>query len=864
MMLYLRVLTFALLVLAGGNVLRSKELHFERDVYPILKAHCLHCHGEQQLREGGLDLRLRRFLADGGESGPAIAVGKPADSLLVRRLRDGEMPPDDLAKLSNDDIATIETWIQQGAPTAHPEPETIGDEPIFTVEEKQFWAFQPIQQPPLPLAEMAVESRGPVDLFLAEQLRNKGLAFSPTADAVTLVRRATFDLTGLPPTPDEIHAFERDERPDAFERLTDRLLASPRYGERWGRHWLDVAGYADSEGYTDQDTVRPWAFRYRDYVIRSLNDDKPLDQFIQEQLAGDEMVSPPHKNLAPQQLEKLVATGFLRMAPDGTGTAGVDENVARNEVMADTIKIVSTSLLGLTVGCARCHNHRYDPIDQSDYYRMRAIFEPAYDWKHWRVPRARLISLYTDDDRVQAAQIEEEAKKIDEQRTKKQEEYIARTFEKELAKLPEALREPIRSARATPAKEQTEKQKSLLKKHPSVNVTAGSLYLYDNKAAQDLKQMVEQATKLRGTKPKEEFIRVLTEPTGRTPPETFLFARGDHEQPKQAVPAAELTILNHSSGGQLPANDPELATTGRRLAYARHLTSGLHPLTTRVLVNRFWMHHFGRGIVGSPGEFGFLGQRPTHPQLLDWLARDFSQHGWQLKRLHRLLMTSTAYRQSSRRNDQLNTVDPDNLLYARMPLRRLEAEAVRDSVLSVSGRLFEKMLGEPVPVMEDEVGQIVIGKENLDGERKPTKKVSLNGDEFRRSVYIQVRRSRPLGVLETFDTPAMTPNCDARNSSNVAPQSLLWMNSDFAVAYAEHFARRVIADVGDDPPSRIRRMWQLALGRDASTAEIAGAREYLSKQQVEFEKHEAKSGELHALTSLCQALMSTNRFLYVE
>src|SRR5487761_476670 len=484
------------------------DLTFEQHVRPILKAHCFQCHGEEGLRKGGLDLRLKRFIEKGGESGTVIVPHRPDASLLVERIRSGEMPPVE-KKLSAAQIDVIVRWIGGGAKTAHAEPEPIGEGPLFTQEERDYWAFQPVRRPGAPsvaghsvgvppastfgeTAALVTAQAGrlryddqvltPIDAFLLVRLESAGLAFSPEADRPTLLRRAYFDLVGLPPTPAEMESFLADTSPGAWQKVIERLLASPHYGERWGRHWLDVAGYADSEGYTDEDTPRASSFRFRDYVIRSFNAEKPFDQFIQEQLAGDEMTPPPYANLSPEAIEKLTATGFLRMSPDGTASGGVDQSVARNQVVADTLQIVGTSLLGLTLHCAQCHDHRYDPIPQADYYRLRAVFEPALDWKQWRAPPARKVSLYTDADRALAAQIQAEAAGVDAERQRKAQEYIDRTLEEELAPLAENDRVPLRTAYKTADKDRTPEQKALLKEYPSVaNISKGSLYLYDQR-----------------------------------------------------------------------------------------------------------------------------------------------------------------------------------------------------------------------------------------------------------------------------------------------------------------------------------------------------------------------------------------------
>ena len=861
-----------------GAVSADDGLTFERDVRPILKAHCFQCHGESGERKGKLDLRLRRLMATGGESGPAIVPGQPDKSLLVERIRSGEMPPleDPSQRVPAEQIDIIVRWIAAGAITARDEPEQISDGSFITAEERAWWSFQPVQRPSIPVPQASELVRTPVDAFVLTRLERDGLSFAADADRVTLIRRVYFDLVGVPPEPADVQRFLADDSPDALSRLIDRLLNSAWYGDRWGRHWLDVAGYADSEGYTNEDVERPWAWKYRDWVIRSLNADKPFDEFVREQLAGDEMVTPPYPELSSEDIARLTATGFLRMAPDGTGGGANNVDLAKNQVMAETIKIVSTSMLGLTVGCAQCHDHRYDPIPQADYYRMRAIFEPTYNWKDWRTPKARQVSLYSAADKKKAAGIETEAKKIDAKRTEKQTAFIQRTFEKELAKLPAETRDAARAARDTPVKERSKDQVALLKKHPSLNVSAGSLYLYDRKAADELKAMAARATKLRGTKPKEEFVRAVTEVPGQVP-STFLFIRGDHEQPKQELVPASLTVLHaNSEAAQLPINDERVSSTGRRLAWARRLTDGSHPLLARVLVNRVWLHHFGRGLVNTPGDFGVLGDRPTHPELLDWLASEFVASGWSLKQVHKLIMTSTVYLQAGSRNAEAGTVtphsvDPDNTLYWQFPLRRLDAETLRDSILSVAGKLNDKRHGPPVSVMADRVGQFVIGKENLNAGR-PGAVIAMKGEEYRKTAFIQSRRSRPLTVLDTFDLPRMEPNCDKRNASTVATQSLLLMNSEFIVDMSEHFASRVRAETADRE-HEIRQAWQLALARLPSDDELLSSKEFLDAQTEHFQQHpvpsdskgqKSRDAAQVAFASFCQMLLSSNEFLYID
>lgn len=818
---------------------------FERDVRPIFKAYCLDCHGGGPQLKGKLDLRLRRFAVRGGENGPALTPGRPEESELLERVREGEMPPGE-KKVPADQIAVLERWIATGAPASRDEPESLPPGIDITPEERAFWAFQPIRRPDPPGAGDEANVRTPIDAFVLSGLRARGLGFAPEADRRTLIRRVHADLTGLPPSPEEVEAFVADPAPDAYERLVDRLLASPHYGERWARHWLDAAGYADSEGDGARDTLRPYAYKYRDYVVRALNADTPFDRFLVEQLAGDELVPKPWTNLTPSQAELLAATGFLRMAPDGTAAGADDEPLAANQVVADTIKIVSTAVLGLTVACAQCHDHRYDPIPQSDYYRLRAVFEPALDPQHWRRPGQRLVSLYSDADRARASAVETEAQALQKDLDAKTSKFVAAAVEKELGKFPDDLRGKLRAALDTPGDKRSDEQKSLLASNPSVNISPGVLYQYNAAAAEELKKDAARVAAKRAEKPIEDFVSVLDEPPG-VPPETHVFHRGDHRQPTSPVGPGDLTIAAPDGARcEIPADDPALPTSGRRLAYARYLGNGRHPLVGRVLMNRVWLHHFGRGLVETPGDFGRLGTRPTHPELLDWLADEVARGGWSLKRMHRLITTSTVYRQASRRNPAQDAIDGENALYGRYAVHRLDAEAMRDKVLAVAGRLDPSPFGPPIPVTEDSVGQVIPEK-----------------DSTRRSVYLQVRRTKPVSLLAAFDAPVMAVNCDRRTVSTSAPQALVLMNGEFTLAQARAMALRLRSETPPEPASDrqarlIARAWALAYQRPADPQELDAARAFVSTPRG------GDDPELAALTDLCQQLLSSNEFLYVD
>jgi hypothetical protein len=531
--------------------------------------------------------------------------------------------------------------------------------------------------------------------------------------------------------------------------------------------------------------------------------------------------------------------------------------------------------------------------------------------------------LWSDEQRKQAGDIDAELKKLAEERQAGMDKIVADIFEAEVARLAEDQRELAKAARDTAAKDRTPEHKQILKDHPSLNVSRGSAYLYDKKRVDAItKEFDAKQKELQARRPAEDFVPCLTEVPGKIP-QTFVFYRGDIQQPKEAVEPGELSVLNDcddeskiqnpKSKISIPTDDPAAPTTGRRLAYARWLTSGEQPLVPRVLVNRVWMLHFGRGIVATPGDFGFLGARPSHPELLDWLANEFvygrsewptrsaSRHdlsrserstfdgGWELKRLHRLIMSSAAYRQRSNaefrmqnaelahdaalanpqsefRNPQ--SLDPDNTLLWRQNLRRLEAEAVRDSILAATGQVNQKMYGPPVPVTVDEVGQVIVGLDNRDSAGRPQgKRGALGSDEYRRSVYVQVRRSQPLSMLETFDAPALNPNCEIRNRSTVAPQSLLLMNNEFVLAQSQALAQRVIDLAGKNRREQVRLAWRLALSQEPDESNIDAAVAFVAEQEQELSVQppdKAPPAETGALASFCQALFSSNAFLYVD
>lgn len=853
-------------VVTAISMCSASDVTFERDVRPILKVHCFGCHGEAKELAGGLDLRLRRLIVAGGESGEAIVPSKASESLLVEYVRSGEMPPKEELRLTDDEVATIVRWIDSGARTSGDEPEET-PEPgaiLITDEERSHWAYRPIETPPVPKVKLPGGATGnEIDGFIGRRLAERDLSFSPTADRRTLIRRATLDLIGLPPTPEEVEAFADDESPDAYEKLINRLLESPHYGERWARHWLDAAGYADSEGYNDKDLVRNDAWRYRDYVIRSFNADKPWNQFIVEQLAGDELVQATQAtaqqlaNSDDSALESLTATGFLRMAPDGSGSSPADPLVARNQAVTETLKVVSTSLLGTSLACAECHHHRFDPIPQEDFYRVRAIFAPVFDLTNWRMPKSRQVAILSAEDRQRAEEVEAGAKKLDDEHTRLKQETMELVLERVLDGIPAERRGFAREAFATPKDERSEEQRLFCEEEfPMLGLLrTGTLHLFlaRYKDGEELKKKYEdvlaEAAELRKKKPAPDYIRVAAEDPKKVP-DTRLFYRGDVSSPSgEPLEPAGLTVLAAFRDGAIPSNQESLPTTGRRLAFANYLTSGKHPLVARVLVNRFWQHHFGRGLVETTGDFGRQGNKPSHPELLDWLASDFMQNGWKLKRLHRLILTSHTWRQSSQRRPEADAVDSENRLLWRMPVRRLEAETVRDSILAASGQLNREPFGPPVNVAVTEGGIVEVGGGTISEDRR----------ELKRSIYIQVRRSQPVAMLDAFDSPQMEPNCDRRVVSTVATQSLALLNSDFVLTQAKAIARR-LADKADPTVD----LWQLIYGRQPDPRETTAARQFLKGQADDFKTAGAENADMEALASLAQVLLGSNEFLYVD
>ncbi len=854
---------------------------FERDVLPILTAHCLKCHSGDK-PQAGLDMRSPVGMLQGGDNGPVLVKGAAARSSLFAKVSKGEMPPGK-TKLTAGQVQILRDWIDAGADTA----QTIPASSAVSQEDRQHWAFRRLIVSRVPSVTNRVRARTPVDRFLLAKLEAKGLSLAADADRATLLRRAHLDLLGLPPTPEELDAFLADGRPDAYERLLDRLLASPRFGERWGRHWLDVAGYTDTVGF-DQDMNNiiqsEGKWRYRDYVVAAFNEDLPYDRFVTEQLAGDELVDwrgAPH--FTPEIRRLLIATGYLRTARDQTHEPESDIPLNHFGVLHDTVAIVGNSLLGLTLGCAQCHSHKFDPIPQRDYYQWMALFTPAYNPRDWRPvfpwkPEVRDRGL-PDASPTELAEIERHNQDVDRQVAELNEQlarlrrpYETRLREARFQALPEPIRADTQAAIDTPAAKRSEVQKYLAAKFEA------ALRVRGEEVAAALSPA--DRTEAEGFNARIAVLRAACRVPGKiqalydvgTPPPTYLLKRGNYETPGDEVSPGFLSALCDGDSTLVSASARSTATSGRRLALARWLTEpGSRPsaLLARVMVNRLWQHLFGRGLVPTPDNFGRSGEAPTHPELFEWLSSEFVRRGWRVKPLLKLLMTSTAYRQSSRpeaedrrfadRGSALEVpkspeADPDNRLLSRMRLRRLEAEAIRDGLLAVAGQLNSTMGGSPALTRARPDGLVEVDEKEGPAARG------------RRSLYLVYRRSYNLSLLTVFDQPLVAHNCPYRDASAVPLQSLTMLNDAFIAEQARRFAQRVEQTAGTTGEQAITVAFRLALVRSPTPAETAICYRLLERLSAAYRAAGRSAAEASrlAVTHLCHTLLNTSEFLYVE
>ena len=824
----------------------EKDTPTQHDVLPIVLLRCAACHG-RQLKENQLDLRSLAAMTKGGAAGPALVPGDPDSSLMIQRIESHACPPRDkllkffVKRPPKSEVRALREWIAAGAPEGNERPDvaTTSPDPLVNEEDRNHWAFQPPIRP---------SSGDSVDFFIERKLSAAGLSFSPEADRDPLIRRAYIDLTGMPPSVPDWKKWKNAAQPDWFARMIDHLLDSPHYGERWGRYWLDLAGYADSEGGLSSDPIRQVAWKYRDYVIRSFQNDKPYDRFLLEQIAGDELID--HENTKPVTeglIENLIATGFLRMGIDQTGSRTMNFAADRVGVIADAISVIGSGVMGLTLDCVRCHSHKYDPIPQRDYYRMKAIFQGALDEHDWLSFKTRELRVATPQHRAKVARsnppLESEIKKLEASRKKKVADWHRRLLISHYPDQSESDRERTFTALRRADNTRTQEQRILVEKLQRVlampeETQPAPVQNARSAIAEIDRQIVSTRSKLEPPL----AIRALWDRGEPSP--TYLLRRGEITSPDRPVgPGIPSVLTDGKTPFRVSPPFPDgRKSTGRRLAFARWLTRPENPLTARVLVNRVWRHHFGEGLVATLENFGVQGEKPTHPELLDWLAVEFANRGWSIKELHRMILNSKTYRQSSRISEAALAGDPNNRLLSRMPMQRLDAEALRDSLLFVSGKLDPTPGGPPDPV---EIGR--------DGSVSALR--TARGG-WRRSIYMQYRRTEIPTMMNTFDYPEMGPNCVIRPISTVSPQSLFLLNNDrireLAGALAESL--RNLA-----PEKSIRSVYQAALSRDPSSEELRGGTGALRDLESAWNGDSRK-----ALESFCHAIFNSAEFIYVD
>ncbi|MGZ0172588.1 MAG: PSD1 and planctomycete cytochrome C domain-containing protein [Planctomycetales bacterium] len=774
---------------------------FETSIRPLLVEKCFKCHGEKK-QWGGLRLDSRESLLRGGESGAAIVPGKPDTSLLISAIRqtddDLRMPQDD--KLTERQIAELVRWVEMGAPF----PMKVGA--AERTRDPNHWAFQLPAEPPVPTVVNSAWPQSALDQFILAKLEAAGLSPSPQADRRTLIRRVTFDVIGLPPTSEEIDAFLADESPDAFARVVDRLLASPEYGERWGRHWLDVARYADSNGF-DENIAHGNAWKYRDYVVSAFNRDKPFDQFVIEQLAGDLL---PFNDQA-QQHEQLIATGFLSIGPKVL--AETDEAKMRMDIIDEQLDTTGRAFLGLTLGCARCHDHKFDPIATADYYGLAGIFKSTLtmqkyqkvaEWHEHLLPSAAATAMKAAfdakvaDRKTAIATVVADADKL-------VREKLATTPD---AKPPEKLETLYPAETKAELKKQRDELAALEKVGTDLPAAMG--------VTED--KVVDIAVHVRGNPLKLGDIVPR-----RTPP---------------AVRGPDMPQFTDKQSG--------------RQQLAEWLVDPQHPLTARVFVNRVWRWHFGRGLVRSTDNFGLLGAAPSHPALLDWLARRFIADGWSMKSLHRRILLSNTWQQSASTSPETMRLDLENRLFSRASVRRLEAEAVRDSLLAVSGQLDGTMAGSLLTLKNR---AYFFDHTSID---------KTTYDSPRRSLYLPVVRNNVFDVLQLLDFPDPAVSSSNRATTVVASQALLMLNSNLVMQAASEFADHLLAESTDDD-QRLSRMYVIAFGREPTTAEQQADRAFLARAtKTQSTDSDANTRRKQAWSTLCHVVLAANEFIHVR
>jgi hypothetical protein len=808
---------------------------FEKSVKPILSSNCFKCHGAKKKLGGELRLTNRAGVLKGGDTGPAVSLDDPDESVLLSAINysDYEMPPS--GKLPQAEIDILTQWVKLGAPWTPGDEGPGADEPAehgppqVNAETKKFWSFQPVKRPEVPKVANQGWVANAIDAFILERLEKAGLTPAPPASRLALMRRAYYDLTGLPPTLAEVDTFMADESPEAYEKLIDRLLASPQYGEKWGRHWLDLVHYAESNSF-ERDNPKPEVWRYRDYVIRAFNEDKPISQFFTEQLAGDE--------LPKVTADSLTATGYYRLGLWDDESA--DPPQSRHDEMDDWVTVTSQAMLGLTLNCARCHSHKIDPIPQEDYYRFLAFFRGI---RSFQGGEDGLSKGFNEGNFVGT---------LNEVLSPEAQQELARSIAP-LDQRIDALSKEIQRVDALvgPKLSGGEKDDFQHESNRVYIIRAGIGRLIEQGEADQYAANVAERTELLRQR-SAVGARVLCAKENPLPPVTHVKVRGNPAVNGAVVEPGFPLVLGFDDP-KIPAPPAGAKSSGRRRVLAEWITSEKNPLTTRVFANRLWQYHFGRGIVRSPNNFGFHGDPPTHPELLDWLAAETVQHGWRLKSLHKLLMMSATYRMSSESNEAALAKDPDNNLFWRFNMRRLGAEEIRDTILATNGSLNRTMGGPSFyPVMPAEV---------LAGQSKPGQNwhQSSESDRARRSIYIHAKRSLLVPLLEQFDLADTDNTCPVRFESTQPTQALGMLNSAYLNEQARVLADRLRREAGEDVAAQVRLSLRLALTRPIDDEEVArGVKLIEDLQKVEGVAKE------ESLRIFCLMTLNLNEYVFLD
>lgn len=796
---------------------------FEKDVLPILKANCFACHGSEKKLQGGLKLTSREDILKGGESGPAVDLKKPDESLILLAINyDGIMMPPK-GKLPKAQIDILTKWITRGlawsdkAASAAVKAHGV---PVVDDEARNFWAFRPVVSHDAPPVKEAKWVRTPIDAFVLAKLETNDAHPSPMASKETLLRRLFYTLTGLPPSPKEVELFVNDNSPDAYEKVVDRLLESRHYGEHWARHWLDLVRYAESNSF-ERDNPKPFVWRYRDYVIRSFNADKPYDQFIREQLAGDEL-----DEITP---DSIIATGYYRLGLWDDEPA--DRPLAFYDGLDDIVATTSQTMLGLTANCARCHDHKIDPFTQRDYYSLLAFFHGIKPYGGDN-EILRFIGDDAERNRHATATADWEAKLAN--------------ARKQIAAFEDSIKDKLPGGEIDDFKFDG-KRREILRKQRGKLISADE---HDN-----YERLHRERERIERERPKSLEQALAVKEEGR-PRDTFVLLRGNPQAQGDRVEPAFPSVLfaANAKPPELPTRHDGSESSGRRRVLADWIASPTNPLTARVMVNRVWQFHFGRGLVRSSSNFGYMGSPPTHPELLDWLASEFVRGGWKLKPLHRLIVTSNAFRMSNRADSTVASKDPENDWLSHFDLRRLSAEEVRDSILAVSGNLnFKKTEGPSIyPVIPREVlaGQSVPGR---NWER------SSPEDAASRSVFVHIKRSLAVPLLTAFDAADPDSPCPVRFATTQPSQALALINSTFANEQAALFAASLRREVGADSGACVKAGLTRVLQRQPSERDIARGVKFL-EDNLQQEKVSADE----ALRRFCLLAINLNEFVYLD